>query len=256
MTGCPVASVLGTTIKTSQMADTDTQEKFPFSATFLWLAIAFCVCLIASNLFVPRLWRVGTLPLQLSGAVIIFPISYIINDCLTEVYGFRKTRLVIWIGFIFSAFVALAAQIVTMLPAPLYDDSVPVADSFNMLFGLVPRTTLASLVAFICGSQLNSWIMSKMKVATAGKGFGWRAVISSLGGELTDSVVFYPLAFAGSLPFKGIVSIIFTQVFVKTLYEVVILPLTTVVVKKLKEHEGIDTYDCNISYNPFKIRDI
>ena len=231
-------------------------ERRALSVTFVWLAAAFCVCLVASNLFVPRLWRLGSLPLQLSGAVVIFPISYILNDCLTEVYGFRKARLVIWIGFTLSAFIALAAQIVTMLPAPLYDESVPVADSFNSLFRLVPHMTFASLVAFICGSQINAWIMSKMKVATKGRGFWSRAIVSSLGGELADSIIFYPIAFAGSLPFMGIVGIIFTQVIVKTLYEIIILPLTTVIVKKLKAHEDLDTFDYDISYNPFKIRDI
>ncbi|MBO7371481.1 MAG: queuosine precursor transporter [Bacteroidales bacterium] len=238
------------------MSENKSAEHNKLSVTFLWLAVAFCVCLVSSNLFVPRLWRVGSLPLQLSGAVIIFPISYIINDCLTEVYGFRKARLVIWIGFVLSAFIALAGHIITKLPAPLYDESVPVADSFNMLFGLVPRTTVSSLIAFICGSQFNAWVMSKMKIATKGRGFGWRAIVSSLGGELADSVIFYPLAFAGSLPVKGILGIILTQVTVKTLYEIIILPLTRLIVKKLKAHEGIDTYDYNISYNPFKIRDI
>ncbi|MCR5827374.1 MAG: VUT family protein [Bacteroidales bacterium] len=120
----------------------------------------------------------------------------------------------------------------------------------------MPRTTLASLLAFICGSQFNALIMSKMKVATEGRGFGWRAIASSLGGELADSLIFYPFVFAGSLPFKGIVGIILTQVCVKTLYEVLILPLTSVLVKKLKLHEGIDTFDYDISYNPFTISDI
>ena len=238
------------------MTDNKPKEQPRLSVTFVWLAVAFCVCLVSSNIFVPRLWRVGSLPLQLSGAIVIFPISYIINDCLTEVYGFRKARLVIWIGFILSAFIALAAQLVTMLPAPLYEDSIPVADSFDTLFRMVPRTTFASLVAFICGSQCNAWIMSKMKVATQGRGFGWRAIVSSLGGEFADSVIFYPIAFAGNLPFWGIVGIICTQVLFKTLYEVIILPLTTVIVKKLKAHEALDTYDYDISYNPFKIRDI
>jgi len=238
------------------MTEIKSKEKSQLSVTFVWLATAFCVCLVASNLFVPRLWRVGNFPLQLSGAVVIFPISYIINDCLTEVYGFRKARLVIWIGFILSAFVALASQLVTMLPAPLYEESVPVADSFDMLFGLVPRTTFASLVAFICGSQFNAWIMSKMKIATRGRGFGWRAILSSLGGEMADSLIFYPIAFAGTLPVAGIAGIIVTQVLVKTLYEIIILPFTTMLVKKLKAHEGIDAYDYDISYNPFKISDI
>ena len=249
------ASVLGTTIKTSNMTTDSNQEK-ALSTTFLWLATTFCVCLVSSNLFVPRLWQVGSLPLQLSGAIIIFPISYIINDCLTEVYGFRKTRLVIWIGFILSGFIALAAQIVTMLPAPLYEESIPIAESFNALFGMVPRTTFASLMAFFCGSQFNALVMSRMKVLTAGKGFGWRAVISSLAGEMVDSIVFYPIAFAGILPLRGILGIIVTQVLVKTLYEVIVLPFTSLVAKKIKKHESMDTYDYNISYNPFRISDI
>lgn len=221
------------------------------SITFVWLAVTFCVCLVASNLFVPRLWQVGRWSLQLSGAVLIFPISYIINDLLTEVYGYRRAMSVIWMGFVLSAFVALAAQLVAWLPAPLYPENREVADSFNRLFGLVPRTTLASLLAFIFGSQMNAWVMSRMKVATKGRGFGWRAILSTLAGELCDSVIFYPLAFAGVMPVKAIVSIILTQVTVKTLYEVLILPVTAVIARRLKQAEGIDTFDDNVSYNPF-----
>ncbi len=221
------------------------------SITFVWLAVTFCVCLVASNLFVPRLWQVGRWSLQLSGAVLIFPISYIINDLLTEVYGYRRAMSVIWMGFVLSAFVALAAQLVAWLPAPLYPENREVADSFNRLFGLVPRTTLASLLAFIFGSQMNAWVMSRMKVATKGRGFGWRAILSTLAGELCDSVIFYPLAFAGVMPVKAIVSIILTQVTVKTLYEVLILPVTAVIARRLKQAEGIDTFDYNVSYNPF-----
>jgi hypothetical protein len=224
------------------------------SFVFVALASTFCVCLIASNLFVPRLWQVGKLPLQLSGAVIIFPISYIINDLLTEVYGYRRAMRVIWMGFILSAFVAVAAQIVAWLPAPLSPESQPVADAFNQLFGLVPRTTAASLLAFVIGSYLNALVMSWMKVATKGRGFGWRAIASTIVGELGDSLIFYPLAFAGVLPARAIVSIILTQVTVKTLYEIVILPVTTLLSRKLKEAEGIDTYDYNVSYNPFRLK--
>lgn len=223
------------------------------SVLFLVLAVVFCVCLVTSNVFVPRLWQVGKLPLQLSGAVIIFPISYIINDLLTEVYGYRRAMLVIWLGFVMSAFVALAGQIVTWLPAPLSPESADVADSFNRLFGLVPRTMVSSLLAFILGSHVNAWVMSRMKVATQGRGFGWRAILSSLAGELSDSLIFYPLAFAGVLPMNAILGLIATQVTVKTLYEVIILPVTTRLSRKLKEVESLDTYDYNISYNPFKL---
>ncbi len=224
------------------------------SFVFVALASTFCVCLIASNLFVPRLWQVGKLPLQLSGAIIIFPISYIINDLMTEVYGYRRAMRVIWLGFVLSAFVAVAAQLVAWLPAPLSPESQPVADAFNQLFGLVPRTTAASLLAFVFGSYLNALVMSRMKVATAGRGFGGRAIASTIVGELGDSLVFYPLAFADVLPAQAIFSIILTQVCVKTLYEIVILPLTTLLSRKLKEMEGIDTYDYHVSYNPFKLK--
>ena len=233
------------------MPDSQNVGQKGLSVVYVWLAVTFCVCLVASNLFVPRLWQVGRLPLQLSGAVVIFPVSYIINDLLTEVYGYRKAMLVVWMGFVLSAFIALAAQLVSWLPAPLYPENQEVASSFNRLFGLVPRTTVASLLAFILGSQINAWVMSKMKVATKGRGFGWRAILSTVAGELSDSVVFYPLAFAGVMPAGAIVSIILTQVTVKTLYEVLILPLTSVIARRLKKTEGIDTYDYNISYNPF-----
>jgi hypothetical protein len=235
------------------MVDSQEEGQKGLSVVYVWLAVTFCVCLVTSNLFVPRLWQVGKLSLQLSGAVIIFPISYIINDLLTEVYGYRKAMLVIWMGFVLSAFVAVAAQLVSWLPAPLSPESQGVADSFNQLFGLIPRTTVASLLAFLLGSQINAWVMSKMKVATKGRGFGGRAILSTVAGELSDSVIFYPLAFAGVLPFKAIVSIILTQVTVKTLYEVVILPVTTLIARRLKKAEGIDTYDYDISYNPFKL---
>ena len=235
------------------MSKNPSQGQQGLSVLFVALAATFCVCLVASNLFVPRLWQVGKLPLQLSGAVVIFPISYIINDLLTEVYGYRRAMLVIWMGFALSAFIALAAQVVAWLPDPLSPENREVADSFNRLFGLVPRTTAASLLAFILGSQVNALVMSKMKVATKGRGFGWRAILSTVAGELADSLIFYPLAFAGILPMRAILGIVATQVTVKTLYELVILPLTTLASRKLKQVENLDVYDWDISYNPFKI---
>ena len=228
-------------------------NKTTYTPTFLVLAIIFNVCLVTSNLFVPRLWQVGSLPFQLPGAVILFPISYIINDCLTEVYGYKNAQRVIWIGFGMCLLVTIASLIVTNLPAPIFDDSREIADSFDRIFGFVPRSMAGSLLAFVCGSTVNAWVMSRMKVATKGKGFGWRAIASSLAGELADSAVFMPIAFAGILPAKMILTLTLTQVTAKILYELVILPVTTIVVRKLKAYEGIDTYDENISYNPFKL---
>ncbi len=227
-----------------------------FSTRFLVMTVLFIVCLITSNIFVPRIWQVGHSSLQLSGAVILFPISYILNDCITEVYGYRKARFVIWLAFVMSAFVAVASALVCLLPDPIEPGSKQVASSFNQLFSMVPRTTIASLLAFLIGSNANAFIVSKMKVLTRGRGFGGRAILSSVGGELLDSCVFYPLAFWGMMSAQTILSIIFTQVVVKTAYEIVILPVTTKVVAYLKQKEGVDTYDENISYNPFKLSDI
>ncbi len=227
-----------------------------FSTRFLVMTVLFIVCLITSNIFVPRIWQVGHSSLQLSGAVILFPISYILNDCITEVYGYRKARFVIWLAFVMSAFVAVASALVCLLPEPIEPGSKQVASSFNQLFSMVPRTTIASLLAFLIGSNANAFIVSKMKVLTRGRGFGGRAILSSVGGELLDSCIFYPLAFWGMMSAQTILSIIFTQVVVKTAYEIVILPVTTKVVAYLKQKEGVDTYDENISYNPFKLSDI
>lgn len=220
------------------------------------MAVVFTVCLITSNFFVPRVWQVGSLPLQLSGAVLLFPVSYIINDCLTEVYGYRRARLVIWLAFAMSAFVALMSGLVCLLPDPLDPGSKPVSDSFNSLFALVPRTTVASLLAFLCGSTLNSLVMSKMKVSSRGRAFGVRAILSSVAGELLDSCIFFPIVFWGIMSTESILKLVITQVVVKTLYELIVLPFTTVCVRYLKRKEQTDVYDENISYNPFKFSDL
>ena len=213
------------------------------STTYVWLAVIFCVCLVSSNLFVPRTWQVGTLPLQLSGAILIFPISYIVNDCLTEIYGYKAAMKVIVMGFIMSLFVSLMAGLVTMLPAPLYEDNLFLSDSFDSLFGLAPRTAVASLLAFFAGSTVNARIMSAMKEKSGEKGFGWRAILSSLGGESVDSLIFFPMVFAGIMPFKGILSLVITQVICKTLYELVVLPLTALIVRIIKKKEQKEQYE-------------
>ena len=146
------------------MSKSTNQQRETLSVTYVWMSVAFCVCLVVSNIFIPRLWQVGSLPVQLTGAVLLFPISYILNDCLTEVYGYRKARLTIWIGFAMCLFVSVASFIVTKLPKPLYEDSYAAAESFNSLFGLVPRSMIGSLLAFVAGSTVNAWIMSRMKV--------------------------------------------------------------------------------------------
>lgn len=232
-----------------------TSGKTTLSPIFLFLSITFVVCLIVSNIFVPRTWHLWG-GFQLTAGVLIFPISYIINDCLTEVYGYRKARMVIWMGFAMSVFVALMSYLAVRLPMPPSVDDMATqnAGHFNAIFNNIPRVTIASLLAFVCGSMANSWVMSKMKVATEGKGFFARAIISSLVGESIDSVIFFPIAMFGIMKWYDVFMIMVTQVIVKTVYEIIILPVTALVVKQLKKKEGLDTFDAKSEYLPLWMR--
>ena len=224
--------------------------KNKFSTAFLLMAVLFVVCLIASNLFATKvicLWKIN-----LPGAVLIFPVSYILNDCICEVWGFRKSRLVIWIAFAMNIFVVLVGQLLVWMPAASFWDGAP---HFDYMFNMAPRVVAASLLAFLVGSNLNSLVMSKKKVADQGRRFGVRAILSSLVGEFADSLIFMPIAFWGS-PVLSLLNMMVAQVSFKVLYEIIILPVTAAVVKKVKAFEGVDTFDEGISYNPFKILDI
>ncbi|MDY6321109.1 MAG: queuosine precursor transporter [Bacteroidales bacterium] len=224
--------------------------KQKFSTVFLLMAVLFTVCLIASNLFATKVFAIGDI--SLPGAVIIFPVSYILNDCFAEVWGYRKARLVIWTAFAMNFFVVVVGQIVVWLPsAPFWDGGA----HFDYMFNMAPRVTLASLLAFLAGSTLNAFVLSKMKVAQKGRGFSWRAIVSSIAGECLDSLVFMPIAFWGT-GISQLAVMMLCQVSFKVLYEIVILPITNIVVRKLKASEGEDAFDENISYNPFNIKDI
>ena len=218
------------------------------SVSFMLLAIVFNVCLIASNLFGVKIFTAGDI--ALTGSVIIFPVSYIINDCLVEVYGYRKARLVIWTGFVMNFFIIAIAQIIRILPAaPFWDGG----SHFDYVFAMAPRITVASMLAFLCGSTVNAWIMSRMKVASRGKRFSVRAIVSSVGGEAVDSLIFFPIAFYGVLPNTTLVALICTQAGMKTAYEIVVLPLTVRVVRYLKRKEELDVYDYKVSYKWWRI---
>ena len=225
--------------------------KEKYSTTFLLMAVAFTVCLITSNLFTTKVFSLGW-GVNLPGAVVIFPISYILNDCLSEVWGFRKARLVIWTAFIANLLVVLFGQLVVWLPAASFWDG---GEHFDYMFNMAPRVAFASLLAFLAGSTLNAFVMSKMKVADKGRRFGARAILSSVAGELLDSLIFMPIAFFGT-PVKVLATMMLFQVSFKLLYEILILPLTSYVVRRVKASEGIDVFDEGISYNPFKLADL
>ena len=215
------------------------------------MGILFCVCLIAANLFETKIVQIGSY--SMTAGFIVFPVSYIINDCIAEVWGFRKARLIIWMGFLMNFFVVTLGGIAVALPAaPFWEGD----EAFRFVFGLAPRIAVASLTAFLIGSFLNAWVMSRMKLRDKERRFAWRAILSTLVGEGADSLIFFPMAFAGLMPVNELVKLMLLQVTAKTLYEVIALPLTTRVVRYVKRREGIDTYDNNVSYNIFNIKDL
>ena len=221
------------------------------SLSFMLLGMLFCVCLICSNLLETKIIQVGTV--TITAGFLVFPVSYIINDCIAEVWGFRKARLIIWLGFLLN-FMALAIfQIALVLPAAPFWQG---ADAFQFVFGLAPRITVASLLAFLVGSFLNAYVMSRMKIASQGKHFSARAVLSTLVGEAADSLVFFPIAFSGLIPAGELLKLILIQAVAKTAYEIVVLPLTIRIVGMLKRIEQTDVYDDHISYNILRVREI
>lgn len=207
----------------------------PLTPTFLVLTVLFCVCLIVSNMMEIKTVDLG--PLTITAGVVVFPISYIINDCITEIYGFARARLVIWLGFAANLLVSLLLQIGVILPGSAEWEGQA---AMELIFGAVPRIFAASFIAFLCGSMANAWIMSRMhRAAGSHRGFSLRAIASTLGGESIDSAIFFPIAFAGTLPWNVILSLIVSQALLKTLYEILVLPLTIAIVGRLRRHNPL-----------------
>lgn len=221
------------------------------SVPFMLLGILFNVCLIAANLLETKVIQV--FGITITAGLIVFPISYIINDCIAEVWGFKKARLIIWSGFAMNFFVVALGQIAVALPAaPFWEGEA----SFNFVFGMAPRIVVASLMAFLVGSFLNAYVMSKMKLASGGKNFSARAIWSTVVGETADSFIFFPIAFGGIIPWRELFIMMGVQIVLKSLYEVIVLPVTIRVVKLIKRVDGSDVFDENISYNVLKIKDV
>ena len=221
------------------------------SVPFMLLGILFNVCLIAANLLETKVIQVGSL--TVTAGLLVFPISYIINDCIAEVWGFKKARLIIWSGFAMNFFVVALGLIAVAIPAaPFWEGE----EHFDFVFGMAPRIVVASLMAFLVGSFLNAYVMSKMKVASQGRNFSARAIWSTVVGETADSLIFFPVAFGGVIAWKELLIMMGIQIVLKSMYEVMILPVTIRVVKAIKKVDGSDVYDTDISYNVLKIKDI
>ena len=221
------------------------------SVPFMLLGILFNVCLIAANLLETKVIQVGSL--TVTAGLLVFPISYIINDCIAEVWGFKKARLIIWSGFAMNFFVVALGLIAVAIPAaPFWEGE----EHFDFVFGMAPRIVAASLMAFLVGSFLNAYVMSKMKVASQGRNFSARAIWSTVVGETADSLIFFPVAFGGIIAWKELLIMMGIQIVLKSMYEVIILPVTIRVVKAIKKIDGSDVYDTDISYNVLKVKDI
>ena len=221
------------------------------SVPFMLLGILFNVCLIAANLLETKVIQIGSL--TVTAGLLVFPLSYIINDCIAEVWGFKKARLIIWSGFAMNFFVVALGLIAVAIPAaPFWEGE----EHFDFVFGMAPRIVAASLMAFLVGSFLNAYVMSKMKVASRGRHFSARAILSTLAGETADSLIFFPVAFGGIIAWRELLIMMCIQIILKSMYEVIILPVTIRVVKAIKKIDGSDVYDTDISYNVLKVKDI
>ena len=221
------------------------------SVPFMLLGILFNVCLIAANLLETKVIQIGSL--TVTAGLLVFPISYIINDCIAEVWGFKKARLIIWSGFAMNFVVVALGLIAVAIPAaPFWEGE----EHFDFVFGMAPRIVAASLMAFLVGSFLNAYVMSKMKVASRGRHFSARAILSTLAGETADSLIFFPVAFGGIIAWRELLIMMCIQIILKSMYEVIILPVTIRVVKAIKKIDGSDVYDTDISYNVLKVKDI
>ncbi|AOY56785.1 queuosine precursor transporter [Desulfococcus multivorans] len=217
-----------------------------YSQWFIATTAVFITALITANIIAVKL--ISFAGWILPAAVIIFPVSYIVGDILTEVYGYRQARRVIWLGFCCNLIAVAAIWIGGTLPAAGFWDA---QSAYDRILGYTPRLLAASFAAYLVGEFTNAYILAKMKIATGGRWLWTRTIGSTLVGQGLDSTVFITLAFAGTIPPSGIITAVATQWLVKSVYEALMTPFTYGIVNFLKRREGIDVYDIDTRFNPF-----
>src|SRR3989344_6640774 len=220
------------------------------SKYFLYIAILFVAVLMISNTTGVKIIQLG--PFVVSGAIFVFPISYIFGDILTEVYGYKASRKIIWSGFAALILMSFCYWLVKILPAATFWEH---QEAYETILGAVPRITLASMIAYFGGEFSNSFVLSRMKVAMNGRHLWMRTIGSTVVGEGVDSIIFVMIAFGGTMPLSGLFTIIFSIYLIKVIFEIIATPFTYIIVNKLKHAEGVDVYDRNISYNPFALKE-
>jgi hypothetical protein len=219
------------------------------SNSFLVIVALFITSLITANIISVKL--ITIYGMILPAGIIVFPISYIIGDVLTEVYGYAQTRKVIWVGFFCNLILVLALWIGKVLPpAPFWEGQV----AYERILGYAPRLLGASFLAYLVGEFLNAYVLAKMKIATKGRWLWTRTIGSTLVGQGLDSLIFITLAFVGTMPPQTLALAIVTQWIAKSAYEALATPLTYISINFLKRREGLDVYDIDTPFNPLLIR--
>lgn len=218
------------------------------SHRFVVVVAVFVTCLITANFIIVKQISIGNLVLP--AAIIIFPLSYIIGDILTEVYGYQQARRVIWLGFLCNLIAVVAIWVGKVLPsAPVFEAQ----SAYERILGSTPRFLLASFVAYLAGEFANSFVLAKMKIRTRGRWLWMRTIGSTLVGQGIDTLIVLTIAFAGVLPLSVLGTMILSHWLLKTAYEAVATPLTYGVVGYLKRKEGIDVYDYGTDFNPLRV---
>jgi uncharacterized integral membrane protein (TIGR00697 family) len=213
------------------------------------LTTAFVVILLVSNLVAQKVCQIG--PFAVSGAILLFPVTYIFGDVFTEIYGFAASRRAIWLGFFGTALLyAMGAITIALPPAPGWHNQ----QAFAAVFGFIPRILAASLVAFLAGEFANSYTMARLKLLTNGSKLWTRTIGSTIVGQAVDTTLVVFLTFVGTVPFTTLGNMIFTGYLLKVVYEILATPLTYLVINWLKKAEHADAFDRNESFNPFSFR--
>jgi queuosine precursor transporter len=213
------------------------------------LVLVFVVVLLVSNLVAQKVCRLG--PLTISGAELLFPITYIFGDVFTEVYGYQASRRAIWIGFFASALLSAAGAMAVALPA---DPGWHNQQAFETVFGLIPRFVAASLIAYWVGEFANSYTLARLKLLTRGRWLWTRTLGSTIVGQAFDTFLVMFISFAGQVSRPTMIRLILSSYLIKVVYEGLATPLTYGSVAWLKRREGIDAFDTHTDFNPFSLR--
>lgn len=214
------------------------------------ISVFFVSVLLISNVASTKIVDFGWFTFD--GGTLLFPLSYIFGDILTEVYGYKRSRGIIWLGFFMALMMSVVFIVVGKLPA---DAGWGNQAAYDAILGLTPRIVFASLIAYFCGEFSNSFILAKMKILTKGKWLWTRTIGSTVVGELVDSSLFILIAFVGIFPGSLLFTLIISNYIFKTAVEVLFTPITYKVVKFLKKKEEIDYYDTDTNFNPFLLKE-